>query len=85
MSPPTTLTGIESSPSQMVPDGLPNINLESRKLQGHHYWDITTGSSLPSDADALDQFAKVFGIWAIISGISIGFAIIILALIGVLP
>jgi len=32
MSPPTTLTAAESSPSQMVGDGLPNINLDYGKL-----------------------------------------------------
>jgi len=31
MSPPATLTGVESSHSQMVRDGLPNINLDSGK------------------------------------------------------
>ncbi len=36
MSPLTTLTGIESSPSQMVRDGLPNINLDYGKL-GNDY------------------------------------------------
>ena len=31
MSPPTTLTVVESSPSQIAHDGLPNINLDSGK------------------------------------------------------
>jgi len=31
MSPPATLTAAESSPSQMVHNGLPNINLDSGK------------------------------------------------------
>jgi len=31
MSPPTTLTGVGTSPSQITHDGLPNINLDSGK------------------------------------------------------
>ena len=82
MSPPTTLTGIESSPSQMVPDGLPNIKLNSGILGSFDaYWDETTGSPMPSDR-ALDQYAKKLGFWAFFGGICLCFAIIILGLIG---
>jgi len=82
MSPPTTLTGIESSPGQMVGNGLPNIKLNSGILGSFDaYWDETTGSLIPYDR-VLDQYAMKFGFWAFFGGLCLCFAVIILGLIG---
>ena len=62
MSPPTTLTGVEYSPSQMVRDGLPNINLDYGKLG--------------------NDYAKQLGVWLFVGGLCLGFAVIILGLLG---
>jgi len=62
MSPPATLTAAESSPSQMVHNGLPNINLDYGKLG--------------------NDYAKQFGVWLFVGGLCLGFAVIVLGLLG---